>query len=1298
MQQRLFNRGLIPVLAGLVSASCTENTGVIGDGSDTTPPTVSIVLADSLIDINEGLRFTLQGSDNVSLLEIGYQVTGAVTRDTTITFTTTTPTFSQEFVIDQGFTGGTFQIVATALDGARNAAIPDTANASVFDVLAPSMTIISPNAGQQFTTGSSLPIIVSATDPSGISELTGSIFTRDAFSQPIDLTTLTQAFTAPLPTSIEDTITLTVPDSLLPGTYEVRVFGVDGATPLRSGFSASVNVSIIDGIGPSGAWINPPVDSAVVAGDPVTVRFQATDQTGVDSVVFSGFSRRGVDSLGTGVTVARYLNKNADAGKRRDTTLVRILDPVLTDSTPEQVTLAATVYDVGGTSSVITTTIQVVAGPFARVINPAAGSTHPVGVPLNIDVQGFSFNTIEFVGFTTSGAAVATDTVQFAAPLVQMPTGNLVLPLASTDPLGPLTISPFAIDALGNVIPGEPITIILTDDQAPVVTILDPVAGTQVGVGDSLRVAVQVQDNRGVADVFLDGVAQRGSVLLGTDVTVQRFNLKTVSLSQAVDTIILRDLQPVLSDSTAETGFIRVTARDSSGNETTATVAIDITVGPTLTILQPADSSVVAQGFDLTIEVQAAGKLGNKVKRVGFLAIGPTVTGGDSVEVDTLPGFTLATLPDTIVQSFDLSVPAGAPLGFFEIVPIGRDSTGNLGAGRSIFVEVVAPSGALDAEPPLVLDSVGLRAETDDSITVRASDLGGITKIGYFIRDLSNTIIGGDSVTFAGTRTNETAKFEFTNTAGNPLGLTVTTFPTQVSIAAFADDGVGNRGVLSFDGFTAITSPGRRDTLTLVAGITKPLPLGGEIADAILHSGMGVGGELYLTNILLDHVEVFDIETSSFVATIPTGSRPWGVALWPENTATGAFGDSIVVANSGGTNLSILDLQNRVEIRRHRLPNFIVQSVETRIDDASGLLEFEVVEHDFADRPQFVGMVCRAPGGGGACFADSIIAVYSTAPTDGQGELFNNRGSVRWENLTACEPPNDCTTVPTDSLQSHFFWEHAQASANDEADTLQIIIDRGAAFPGDTLVWAGSGDMVVMADLAFEDTTFVRNSGDFTHVMLGEGGVGDNARAIMYNATSGVNTAVFTFLFDPTPGAVCGPCVDATTTEDTGVLPGIRIRDFIANASTPVRSVGINFNGLTNMVRADTIYILDETLRPTGEVQVGGVNSGMDLNYDHDFDATARGTSPIGPPTGASDDRLLFAAVETPEIVAHDTFVFGEVARIPIKDPVIGFLRVAKLTQGANAGKQVLIGLTEKGVVTVILPTISNIFPGPSRQ
>ena len=1545
-------RGLLACVLAAATWACEEGTGPVSGGgvSDDVSPTVSVVLADSLININEGLQFTLRGNDNISLLTIGWTITGAVTRDTLITFTTTTQTFQETFSVTEGFTGGTFTIIATATDGAGNAATPDTATARVFDAVAPEITLITPVAGAQVTTGATLDVIVSVTDPSGVSQLIASLFGRDQFSQPVDIIADTvNIATTPLPAILEDTLSFIVPNSLLPGTYEVRVFAVDGATPARSGFSDAVNISVLDGIAPGGSFISPAVDSIVIAGDPVSVRFRATDLTGVDSVRFTAMAARGVDSLGTSTAVQRYFEKTAIINQSRDTSIVRILAPVLTDSTPEQVTITGTVYDVGGTAVSINTTIQVVAGPRARIVSPADGSTHPVGTPLVVNIDAFSPDSLTSVFVTATGVVTATDTLAFTSPLSLTSITPLSLTIPNDANLGTVTVIGFATDNVGKLIPTDTITVTLTDTQAPSITFTLPDTTTilPVRVTDSVRVMARVQDNKGVTSVTIEGVAHRGDPTLGTDSLVQRFDAKEVTLSQHPDTLLVRDLLATPGDSTEEFVYIRVIAQDSSGNIARDSARIDVVQGPDLSILAPGDSSIVAPGKDITLQLRGESSRG--MRRLGY------ITTGVLAVVDT--GYVLATTnPQAKVADsvFTLSVPVGTALGFFTITPFGRDSTGKVGTGDAISVQVVADPGSGDTTPPLVTDSLGLRTESDDSIKVRATDVGGIQQIGFTVLDLSvspPTTLFEDSALFGGTGTDVATTFGLGGPGG--IGLdSITRFPLEMYVTAYAIDNLGNRGVLSKSAVALSVADGERaDTATLVAGHTFNLPQGGTVADAIYNRNRN---EVYLTNVDLDQVEVFDIASKSFKDPVPVGSRPWGIALWPTDT-TGTHADTIVVANSGGTNLSIVDMSVSppLETRRHALPNFIIHRVLTDPTELTGdnRLRLIVEEHDFSDRPQFLGMTCRPTDGQlgttpatSLCASDSIIAVYSTTPTIDQGATFESRGSVRWENLTACKavdpvftgenctdgplvqawgwltltaPPANTetvtidgktytfqtslsnnvdgnvwigTTVATGTLtltanaangetvtiggktytfqtvltnvngnvliggtadaslanlidainlgptagtdyaaattlhptvsaadgtgttmvvtanatgssgntitttetsangswgsgaltggsgsaqtsvnnlldainldggtvgtayaavttlhpsvvagaagsamfvtakkycnscspnwrggtagnaitttealtngswggatlsggvgtgepESHFFFESATRLPGEGADTLQIILHR--ARQTTVVLSAARVETVDFPNLGFRDTTFVRNSGNFRRALIGEGGDPANdkfARVVAYNPQASqltLQTDTLVILADTLIGQ---------SIVDSGLSLGIEVRDFISNTATKVRSIGINFNGLTNMVRADSIYVLNKFLRLTGITGDGGENAGMDLNFAHDFDASSRGTSN---PDVANDRnrRFLFGARDDANIGVFDTWWFERVALVPIRDPVVGPLRVAEITA---TSEQLLIGVTDLGVVMVRLPAITNTFP-----
>jgi DNA-binding beta-propeller fold protein YncE len=70
---------------------------------------------------------------------------------------------------------------------------------------------------------------------------------------------------------------------------------------------------------------------------------------------------------------------------------------------------------------------------------------------------------------------------------------------------------------------------------------------------------------------------------------------------------------------------------------------------------------------------------------------------------------------------------------------------------------------------------------------------------------------------------------------------------------------------------------------------------------------------LYLTNPFMNRVEVLSLSTMSFQEPVQVGAQPVGL-----DTAPG--GALLYVANSGGNNLSVVDLARRVEARKIRMP------------------------------------------------------------------------------------------------------------------------------------------------------------------------------------------------------------------------------------------------------------------------------------------------------------------------------------------------------------------------------------------
>jgi len=463
--------------------------------------------------------------------------------------------------------------------------------------------------------------------------------------------------------------------------------------------------------------------------------------------------------------------------------------------------------------------------------------------------------------------------------------------------------------------------------------------------------------------------------------------------------------------------------------------------------------------------------------------------------------------------------------------------------------------------------------------------------------------------------------------------------------------------------------------------VTVALPLGGRIADAIFNAN---DSTLYLTNPTPSRVEIFQVANTAFVAAgIPTaGPQPWGIALWPRDTL-GNYGDSIVVANSGGTELSIIDVRPGVRrlAWRQDLPDFLIETYKVQTNPLAEL----ITVYDVSDRPQYVATVCR-PGGGTACHADSIFAIYSTTPTLSSSAPFEGRATLRMEKLI--------NTSDTAQLFSHLFWELAGDStlADLGRDTLRIELRRGRPYNQQKVVLtACAGVTINLASFGLGDSTYVRNSGNFTHAVIGEGGniTTPFARVIGY-------TTKAPLLHGPSTARGCATNITGFTRDsgenhrDVGMTPAIDVSDFISNTGVKISSVATNFNGGTNLVRADSIYFLDEGMKLKGTAPAPVGAFGMDMNYNHNFLAGDPGTPTFPPAVGVPADRIAFSARPDGNIDVWDTFFYGQIAVIVVRDPIIGPLRVAR--NNANT-RQWLFGVTARGLVMVELPVITNPFP-----
>jgi len=828
-------------------------------------------------------------------------------------------------------------------------------------------------------------------------------------------------------------------------------------------------------------------------------------------------------------------------------------------------------------------------------------------------------------------------------------------------------------------------------DRIPPSISLSTTADTQQ-IATGLSFNVDASDNLGLKDIRL---TYSGGYIAQTDTI---FSSAVTSFNKGESVTF-----PATSGAG---GFITIIGRaiDGQGNfsEDTLVIFLSNVQALSVTLLAPATGAIASPGRNIVVSVRAQ-QVGG-IQRVGFTVVPRTAVTDPTVPPTDSLVFT-GTLPTDTTYTDTLTVSPSFTTGSFTVAGFAVDAGSRRAVTPAVTVNI--QSVQTDNTPPVVSHTIPARVEATDTITVRALDPSGIAWIGFRVDTVLTAVPPFTGIT--------PARFDSVNVgAGNltdvtrklSLGLAALATPVSVVVRGYACDLATARNCAFSQTSTVITpsaprAPARAatpssgvDTVVVVAGRTFALPLGGKIADAIFNANLN---ELYLTNPTRHRVEVFQVANSTFVASgITFGvGVPWGVALWPRDTL-GNYGDSIVVADAGGTQLAIVDVRTAVRQLQWRqdLPNFLIETYKILTTTGSGRIE-EIIVHDVSDRPQYVATVCH-PAGGTACPVDSVYALYSTTPTQSSTSPFAGKATLRLERLvspTSTAPPF-----------GHLFWELAATATNLGTDTLRIEEIRGNT--SSVILSACRGISVKLAEFGLGDSTYARNSGNFAHAFFGEGGniATAFARVMRYDVSQPI--VISTNVCDTLP---LGPRTALANGEDhvaTGMSPGVHVSDFISNTGIHVSSIATNFNGRTNVVRADSIYYLDSDLRLKATSCTLATNlascltgaPGMDMNYNHDF-------SPGGscvPNCGTGTDkntRLLFAARPDASIDVFDTFDGGQLlsggvpVTIPIRDPIIGPFRVAR-----DATGQLLFGITANGLVMVRLPSLINPNPAPPRR
>lgn len=888
----------------------------------------------------------------------------------------------------------------------------------------------------------------------------------------------------------------------------------------------------------------------------------------------------------------------------------------------------------------------------ARPASVSAGDT----VRLDVAATGQRPITAVDVNIRT-GATSRDTTITLESPAVSIDE-TFLIPLATTLSGTEVVLTVSVTDESGRESESREVTVAIEDQAAPVVQILRPVRPSQtatgdtsaVGTGADLRVEARVADESGISEVRIIGIAFRGDPELGTDTEVVRFEERVVTFPRPgvdtlpTDTIIRRDL-PQLGDTTETVGII-VQATDLFGNVSADTVPV-IVGGPDVQIIRPDDGATHSRSADLTIRVAIADPAGIESATLNLSGV---VTQAIPLDVSGLPTV------DTI--TFVLPAASITSTGTLTISATARNSRGISAPSTATNVTVVEqntndtvdPDVSFTLSPRPTLVAPLPRVEMLDTLVITASadDQGGtgVTQLGIIV----DAIVGDGSVAqlaftqnYATPRTNpdttvRIAIRDFYDDVSATLAASVA-LPDSIDLRVriFATDAAGNADTVDI----ATGSVAQRGYLLTVAGFTARLPGRGIISDAVIDT-MPNDERLFLSNFTQSRVDVLNLRDTTYLpGGILTGAQPWGLLIDLSR-------DTLVAANSGGTNLSKVPLRDATLAEapgeRVHTPEAVIYEFTRELDEQLNP-RFAFSFTGYSDRPQFV-----AQGISGAL-------LYSTVPTDAAAD-----GTIR---LAVKEPGWEAYEVyflypggdPADETQEESFLilnaDRVIVVATDSGDFIRIV-DHVPGFPNATIdvvgsestvftqAWAAGSDVVKCSGglneeaVAVQDTTFVSASGDNAWVAFGEGATAAEGRIIMFDGSN----------VEPLdPGCLA-----------TGQSNEVQIADLIDNASERVTGLGLNANGTLGVARGDfAAYYFDRALRLEGsfdeDINPGGF--GAALHPLHDTESS-----------GSTPETLSFVGTAESTVKIIDTFHFFARGEVPIRDPIVGPLRATLPLEG----------------------------------
>ncbi|MDB4947581.1 MAG: hypothetical protein JWM27_230 [Gemmatimonadetes bacterium] len=875
----------------------------------------------------------------------------------------------------------------------------------------------------------------------------------------------------------------------------------------------------------------------------------------------------------------------------------------------------------------------------------------------SVQISGFSVRGNPNLGTAQRVDRFATKTVDLTAAgrtVTDTVVARYLIATADTVPETQVYVVATARDTAGNTSADTTlISIQGRNVQKPTVRITFPADSATVAIGDSLFTQFRVTDGLGVAGVRVEGFVLRGDPSLGTQTRVSRFVTKTIDLTgvgHAVrDTTLTRYLLSA-ADSVPEHGVLLVvTATNASGQVSADTVAVNIG-GPRVTLVSPLQGATFAAGTSIPVHLTAADRF-DLVSSVRVRA-----TGAFTADTTLTLRIPAATVDTTILLLVPASASGAATL----------DATTTSGArivGQARPVGIIISATSVDRTPPRVSFSVATqpRAEVTDSfgVTVTGTDETRVDSVGTTVKVSYRNAAGHDTVATLSQRVAaSTGTFKF---ALASLGLsTLDTASVTIDVTAFAKDGAANCGaavtpnsvqslpcVAGAGGAVGTGGPGAQSTFLVVRGLTVAARTGDLFADLVSD-----GRLVFASNFNQNRVEVLPVTAQAFGTPISVGSQPWGLAI-------GRTGDSLYVANSGGTNISVvgLALAPYVETRRIRTPDATLFDVAYDVPTDTVKT---VTMLDYSDRPQFLGQVSTGQ------------LIYSTKPTptrsDGTVRIYDaakdttyalNRGPEIFTSYADLKQSkavgvNALSVTPFAGGKIQVCPRRVSPLGTDPACVLNFV-----SLVSDSLTRlraAGLTDTrldlgVEAGSIGLSDTTFVATSRDHSTIAFGEG-VRDPGRILLFKVTG------------------------------SGLVGSNReTADLVGNAAERVIGLGLNQDGSLGVARGSQVYFFESVLRLQGVVQSGSPAGGAALHPENTAYPASDGKR-IGFASG------IDATTGAPYVDVIDTYSFRSLRRVFTRDVVTGTLIAIPVAPGDPEAATValrLFALTRTGVVRISL-------------